>query len=81
MTPNYEMSRKKLRAYVLEHREDMDGIQALFDRPKPGREALKFPFPETEAEWQRQLNIVQPYLNTAIPNSENGPLRCYPTLG
>jgi hypothetical protein len=65
------MSRTELRAYVLEHRDDLAAIKALFDRPKPDGlrptgghlASIKFPFPDTEEEWQRQLQVVQPYLD------------------
>ena len=64
MNPNYDaMTRTELRTYVLEHRDDLAAIKALFDRPRPDRASIKFPFPDTEEEWQRQLQIVQPYLD------------------
>jgi hypothetical protein len=64
MNPNYDaMTRPELRAYVLEHRDDLAAIRALFNRPRSDRASIKFPFPDTEEEWQRQLQIVQPYLD------------------
>jgi hypothetical protein len=68
--PNYdEMTREELRAYVLEHRDDLAALQALFDRPKPDRAPLRFPFPDTEAEWQRQFDMIRPYLDERSSNS------------
>jgi hypothetical protein len=35
MKPNFdEMTRSELKAYVLQHREDMEAIRALFNRPE-----------------------------------------------
>jgi hypothetical protein len=71
MNPNYDaMSRDDLRAYVLEHRDDLAAIKALFSRPKADRAPIKFPFPDTDAEWQRQVQILQPYLDQ--PASSGG---------
>lgn len=40
MKPNFEtMTRKELRAYVLEHRDDTDAIRSLFNRRSPDETA------------------------------------------
>jgi len=58
MKPNYDkMSWAELRAYVLEHRDDLDAIEALFNRRSPDSEATWYNFPYTE-EGQRQMEEV-----------------------
>ncbi len=42
-----EMSRKELTAYMLEHREDMEAIEALVSRRSPDSEATWYPAPCT----------------------------------
>jgi hypothetical protein len=43
MKPNFEeMSRDELRAYVLEHRDDMEAIRLLFT-PQSGVEVKRYP--------------------------------------
>lgn len=45
MKPNFnEMSRDQLRAYVLEHRDDMEAVRLLFTVP-PGKEVKRYPAP------------------------------------
>lgn len=63
MKPNYdEMTQAELRAYILEHRDDLDAIEAFFARRSPDSEATLFPPPKTEQEWQQQLEIIRPML-------------------
>ncbi len=58
MKTDYEkMSWSELRAYVLEHREDLEAIQALFNRRSPDADATWYKFPYTE-EGQRQMAEV-----------------------
>jgi len=41
MKPNFEeMSRDALRTYVLEHRDDMEAVRALFHRPSAKRQKM-----------------------------------------
>lgn len=42
-----EMSIKELRAYVLDHRDDMDALDALVSRRSPDSEATWYPAPLT----------------------------------
>ncbi len=43
MKPNFdEMNRDELRAYVLEHRDDMEAIRRLFT-PPPGAKIKQYP--------------------------------------
>lgn len=47
MKPNFEeMSRDTLRAYVLEHRNDIEAIRALFHRPSAKRQKMPPMFDE-----------------------------------
>jgi hypothetical protein len=63
MKPNYdEMTQAELRVYILEHRDDLDAIEAFFARRSPDSEATLFPPPKTEQEWQQQLEIIRPML-------------------
>jgi hypothetical protein len=63
MKPNFEaMTKAELRAYVLEHRDDLDALEALFSRHSPDSTTLRFALPQTEEEWQQQLEIIRPIL-------------------
>jgi hypothetical protein len=63
MKPNFdEMSKAELKAYVLEHRDDLDAIEALFSRRSPNSQVFEFPFAQSEAEWQQQLEAIRPIL-------------------
>lgn len=42
-----EMSIKELRSYVLEHRDDMEALEALVSRRSPDSEATWYPAPLT----------------------------------
>jgi hypothetical protein len=58
MKTDYDkMSWSELRAYVLEHREDLDAVRALFDRRSPDSEATWYEFPYTQ-EQQQQIDEV-----------------------
>ncbi|WP_069349347.1 MULTISPECIES: DUF6887 family protein [Scytonema] len=58
MKPDFEkMSWAELRAYVLAHRDDLDALEALFNRRSPDSEATWYNFPYTE-EGQRQMEEV-----------------------
>lgn len=55
MKPNFKtMPRAELRAYVLEHREDLEAFQTLINRRSPDSEATWYDFPDTE-EGQKQI--------------------------
>jgi hypothetical protein len=63
MKPNYsKMTQTELRAYILEHRDDLDAIETFFARRSPDTEATVFHPPKTEHEWQQQLDIIRPML-------------------
>jgi hypothetical protein len=55
--PNFEeMTFKDLRAYVLEHRNDIEAIRALFSRRSPN--AKTYGIPRTPEEWQEQEEAI-----------------------
>ncbi len=57
MKPNYEaMSKAELKAYVLEHREDIEAIRFLFAVP-PGVEVKRYPPVATEEGIPIEENI------------------------
>lgn len=61
MKPNYdEMTNAELRTYILQHRDDLDAMEAFFARRSPDSEATWFHPPKTAAEWQQQIEAVRP---------------------
>jgi 23S rRNA maturation mini-RNase III len=56
------MSKAELKAYVLEHRDDLDALEALFSRRSPNAKVIKFPFPNSEVEWKRQQTMLESLL-------------------
>jgi hypothetical protein len=57
MKPNYEaMSKAELRAYVLEHRDDLEAIRLLFQIPN-GVEIKRYPPVSTEEGIPIEENI------------------------
>ncbi len=63
MNPNFEtMTNAELRAYALTHREEIEPLRVLFARRTPDSEAILFAPPQTEAEWQQQLQLLKPLL-------------------
>lgn len=68
MKPNYEqMSWKELRAYCLAHRDDLDPLEVFFARRSLDSEATWFSPPETQAEWEQQMEIIRPILEKSNP--------------
>jgi hypothetical protein len=58
MRPEFDkMSRSELKAYVLEHREDMEALNELMSRRSPDDQATWYKFPDTE-EGNRQMEQV-----------------------
>jgi hypothetical protein len=58
MKPNFEtMSKAELRAYVLEHREDMEALRSLMSRRDPN--ATKYNFPNTEEGLEQTKEIIK----------------------
>lgn len=64
MKPNYDtMTNTELRSYILEHRDDLDAIEAFFARRSPDSEAVWFTPPQTAAEWKQQTEDLRPILD------------------
>lgn len=62
MTDYDAMTHQELRAYILQHRDDVDAIEAFFARRSPDSEAVIFPPAKTEEEWHRQVEMLRPIL-------------------
>jgi hypothetical protein len=61
MKPDYsKMSNSELRAYILQHREDLDAMEAFFARRSPDSEATWFHPPKTVEEWHQQMEMLRP---------------------
>lgn len=71
MKPDYsKMSWKELRTYCLEHREDLDALQAFFDRRSPDSEAVWFSPPNTLEEWKQQEEMLRPIIEQKIEEAK-----------
>jgi hypothetical protein len=58
MKPNFEtMNKAKLRAYVLEHKEDKEALRALMSRRDPN--SIKYDFPNTEEGREQTKTVIQ----------------------
>lgn len=59
MKPNFEeMSFKQLRAYVLEHRNDIDALRfLLLNKGIP--DGKSYGVPQTPEEWQEQAEAIR----------------------
>lgn len=56
MKPNFDqMTRKELKAYVLNHRDDGDAIRALFSRRSPDETATWYPYEQSQEELEEIL--------------------------
>ena len=54
MKPDFsEMSRQELKAYILSHREDLEALDALYQRRTPDSEAVWFESPTTPEEMEQ----------------------------
>jgi erythromycin esterase-like protein len=71
MKPDYDaMTKSELRAYILQHRDDLDALEAFFARRSPDSEATWYTLPKTEEEWQQQMEMVRPILERK-PKADN----------
>ena len=73
MKPDFNvMVKQELKAYVLEHRDDLDALEALFSRRSPNSKVVRFPFPHTDLEWQQQQETLHSLLEPRHkPDSAN----------
>ncbi len=64
MKPDFsKMTRQDLRAYVLNHREDDEAIEALIKRGSPN--SPKYPFPQTEEDLREMEEILRRKLGSS----------------
>lgn len=56
-----QMTRRQLRSYILDHREDDDAIEALINRGDPN--APLYPFPQTEEDLMQMEEILRRKIN------------------
>jgi hypothetical protein len=61
-----EMSSEELRAYILEHRDDLDAMEAFFARRSPDEEAVWFLPPQDCSEWMQQMEDFHLILNDPL---------------
>jgi hypothetical protein len=62
--PNFSsMTRKELRGYILEHRDDDDAIEALINRGNPNSPIYRFP--QTDEDLQEMDAILKQKLNSS----------------
>jgi len=60
--PNYQkMTFSELRAYVIEHRDDIEAIRFLMSKRDPN--SPKYPTPITEAQMQEQMEVIRRKIN------------------
>ncbi|MBW4692339.1 MAG: hypothetical protein KME27_11295 [Lyngbya sp. HA4199-MV5] len=52
----------RTKSFILQHRDDLDALEAFFARRSPDSEATWFTPPKTEEEWQQQLEVIRPIL-------------------
>jgi hypothetical protein len=63
MKPNYDaMSWSELRAYILDHRDDVEALDAMYARRSPDSEATWFSPPKDLQEWEQQMAMLKPLL-------------------
>jgi hypothetical protein len=63
MQPNFEtMTFQELRAYVLEHHEDMEALRFLFLK-KGTPDTKAYGIPQTAEEWQEQEDAIRRRIN------------------
>ncbi|MEX0268865.1 hypothetical protein AB3R30_06975 [Leptolyngbyaceae cyanobacterium UHCC 1019] len=56
------MSKQELKAYVLQHRDALDALEALFSRRSLNARVVRFPFAHTDLEWQQQQETLRSLL-------------------
>jgi hypothetical protein len=67
MKPDYDaMSWRELRTYILQHRDDLDALEALHARAIPDSEATWYSAPATVEEWEQQQEMLKPIFEQKI---------------
>ena len=63
MKPNFDtMTRREIRDYILQHREDDDAIEALINKGNPNSPTYKFP--QTDEDLQEMEAILKQKINS-----------------
>lgn len=63
MKPNFDtMTRKEIREYILQHREDDDAIEALINKGNPNSPTYKFP--QTDEDLREMETILKQKLDS-----------------
>jgi hypothetical protein len=72
MKPNFkEMSKAQLKAYVLEHRDDIEAIRHLFSRRTPGMENKRYPpLAQNGVPIEENIRIMQEAIRQRIQEME-----------
>ncbi len=74
MKPNFEdMTKAQLRAYVLQHRDDLDALEALFSRRRSGAAAIAFDIPQSKEEEQQQFELFKQLIDQKDGHSDSAP--------
>ena len=72
MKPNFnKMSKPELRAYVLAHRDDLQALDALYNRRTPDSEAVWFQVPQSPEEEIQQFELFQRLIREKESNPDN----------
>ena len=72
MKPNFDkMSKPELRAYVLAHRDDLQALDALYNRRTPDSEAVWFQVPQSLEEETQQFELFQRLIREKESNPDN----------
>jgi hypothetical protein len=58
MKPDFKkMNKTELKAYVLEHRDDIEAVRELFSRRSPN--GHRYPAPRTQEDMAAQMDIMR----------------------
>jgi hypothetical protein len=72
MKPNFsELTNAELRSYVLQHRDDLDALEALFNRRRADVEPIVFHPPQSQQEEQQQFEQFKRLVNEKAENQDN----------
>jgi hypothetical protein len=73
MKPNFqEMSKAELKAYVLEHRDDLEAMRQLFSRRTPGTEHKRYPpLFQNGVAIEENIRVMQDVIQQRIRDNES----------
>jgi hypothetical protein len=71
MKPDFsKMSRQALKTYILSHRDDLEALDALYERRTPDSEAVWFHPPTTPEEEKQQFELFKQMVNDREKNQD-----------